>query len=267
MKLPLKNKRIVVTRDTKQSYHLIRNIQKLGGTVIHFPVICIREIDDWHDCDQEISHLESYDWLIFTSMNGARHFLNRLNKRGKNITGRRIAVLSRKIALFFKKQGIPVALVPEDFQLSGLMKALDSLPLNAERILLPVSNLSDDLLMNFLKIRGCEVKKIQVYRTVANTRLNRNELYPLLQKGMIHCLTFFSPSAFKFFVEIVGHDIISVLAGQKIPIAVIGGTTARVITEHGLHVTIKPEQSSEEYLVEAIVRYFSINNHRDARDG
>jgi uroporphyrinogen-III synthase len=260
MILPLKGKRIVVTRDLKQSVSLIKKIKKLGGTAIPFPVVCIKETDDWSVCDQVIAGLNNYDWLMFTSINGARYFLDRLAKRNKKIGQQKIAVVGKKIAAFLKKRGVKVEIIPEKFQVSGLIKALQVFPFKAKRVILPVSSLADDGLMNFLKGQGCEVKKIQVYRTVANTDLNRSNLYSALKKGMIHCLTFFSPSAFRFFVEIMGNDIITILNDHKTALAVIGDTTARIINDNGLEVTIKPAQSSEEDLVKAIVQYFSTNN-------
>jgi uroporphyrinogen-III synthase len=263
MTLALKNKKIVVTRDIKQSREFIKKIRKFGGIAVNFPVVFIEQVDDWHETDQAIEHLDCYDWIIFTSINGAKYFLNRLKKKHKKIGPQKIAVISSKIAAFIKKQGIQIELVAAKSHVSGLIKELEHLSLNAKRILLPGSNLSDNLLMNYLIIRGCDVTKVQVYRTVANRKLNGREMYLSLKNNSIHCLIFFSPSAFKFFIEVIENDIVSILHEQKTAIAVIGDTTANAINEKGLEVHIKPEHSSEEDLLEAIVQYFTQNHQKD----
>jgi uroporphyrinogen-III synthase len=262
----LKDKKIVVTRDIKQSREFIKKIRKFGGIVVNFPVVCIEQVDDWYEADQAIEHLDSYNWIMFTSINGAKYFLKRLKKKHKKIGPQKIAVISDKIAAFIKKQGIQIELVSEKSHVSGLIKDLEHLSLNAKRILLPGSNLSDNLLMNYLAIRGCDVTKVQVYRTVANSKLNGRELYLSLKNSEIHCLTFFSTSAFKYFIEVIDNDIVSILHEQKTAIAVIGDTTANAINEKGLEVLIKPEHSSEENLLEAIVQYFNLNHQKDQRD-
>ena len=260
MILPLKDKRIVVTRERKQSVSLIKKIKKLGGLAIPFPVMCIKETDDWSAADQVITDLADYDWLMFTSINGARHFLSRLAKKNRKIGQQKIAVISKKVALFCKKRGVRVDVIPGKFQVSGLIEALRSFPIRAERVILPVSNLSDNVLMTFLEEQGCQVSRVRVYRTVANTALSGADLYTGIRNGLIHCLTFFSPSAFRFFIDIMGNDIIAILKDQKTALAAIGDTTAGVINGCGLEVTIKPEQSGENDLVQALVRYYRTNN-------
>ena len=255
MSLPLRNKRIVVTRDKNQAKNFIKRIRDLGGIAVEFPVINIIETDKWEACDTAISDLGKYDWLIFTSVNSAYYFIDRVNKKKKRIHSK-IAVIGKKTADFLVKNDIEIDLMPDKFNAESLLNSFKNISLTGKHVLLPVSNLSDDFLKNGLEKQGCFVDKIIVYHTLANNTLDGKQLRLEIKNGSISCLTFFSPSAFQYFVEILNNDIIHLLAAQNIPIAAIGDTTARAIIKNGLQVQIKPEQSSEESMLDEIINFF-----------
>ena len=81
----LKGKRILVTRARSQALSLVQRIESLGGEVVEFPTIEIRPPESYGPLDRAIKQIASYDWLIFTSVNGVEQFLNRFEKLGKNI--------------------------------------------------------------------------------------------------------------------------------------------------------------------------------------
>ena len=79
-RLPLFGQRIVVTRDRLQSADLADPLESLGAEALLLPVIEIREPSNPKPLDDAIAQLESYDWMIFTSANGVRHFVDALDK-------------------------------------------------------------------------------------------------------------------------------------------------------------------------------------------
>src|SRR5205085_5402534 len=79
-RLPLFGKRIVVTRAREQADALSSRLHALGADVIEIPTIEILPAADYGPLDRAISGLASYDWLIFTSANGVRFFLDRLDR-------------------------------------------------------------------------------------------------------------------------------------------------------------------------------------------
>src|SRR5262249_46546891 len=79
-RLPLFGKRIVVTRDRRQAAELGDPLEALGAEVISVPTIEICEATDPCPLDNAIARLDSYDWLIFTSANGVRYFIDRLDR-------------------------------------------------------------------------------------------------------------------------------------------------------------------------------------------
>ncbi|HEY3846538.1 MAG TPA: uroporphyrinogen-III C-methyltransferase, partial [Acetobacteraceae bacterium] len=78
-RLPLRGKRIVVTRAKGQSDRLSEKLRELGAQAIELPTIEIAPAADYGPLDRAIANLASYDWLIFTSANGVRAFVERLD--------------------------------------------------------------------------------------------------------------------------------------------------------------------------------------------
>src|SRR5579871_4964460 len=78
-KLPLFGRRIVVTRAPDQAGDLSDRLRALGAEPIELPVISIQSPLDSGPLDRALDQLSSYDWLIFTSVNGVRFFLERLD--------------------------------------------------------------------------------------------------------------------------------------------------------------------------------------------
>jgi hypothetical protein len=79
-RLPLSGRRIVVTRANGRPDPLPARLGALGAAVIEIPTIEIRPAADYAPLDGAIANLSSYDWLIFTSANGVRFFLDRLDR-------------------------------------------------------------------------------------------------------------------------------------------------------------------------------------------
>ncbi|HCI79776.1 MAG TPA: HemD protein, partial [Ktedonobacter sp.] len=69
---PLQGKRVLVTRTRNQASVLSEQLRTLGAIPIEFPTIRIVPPDDWTQLDAALNRLytASYDWLIFTSVNG-----------------------------------------------------------------------------------------------------------------------------------------------------------------------------------------------------
>jgi len=84
-KLPLFGKRIVVTRDRQQAADLAEPLEALGAEALLLPVLEIREAADHARLDHAIANLDSYDWLIFTSVNGVRYFINHLDRSQRDL--------------------------------------------------------------------------------------------------------------------------------------------------------------------------------------
>src|ERR687893_1178144 len=82
---PLFGRRVVVTRARAQAGELSADLEKLGAEVHEFPTIEIRPPEDFGPLDGAIRELDSFSWLIFTSVNGVDAFVERLAHHGLDL--------------------------------------------------------------------------------------------------------------------------------------------------------------------------------------
>ena len=75
--LPLRGRRVLVTRRREQSETLCAAIQAAGGEAVVIPAIEIAPAPDPGDLDRAIGALGDYDWIVFTSANAVRAFRSR----------------------------------------------------------------------------------------------------------------------------------------------------------------------------------------------
>jgi len=77
--LPLFGKRIVVTRSQMQAGKFSKKLSALGADVLEIPVVKGGLPDNKQDFVDALLALNTYDWLVFTSANGVRFFMDRLD--------------------------------------------------------------------------------------------------------------------------------------------------------------------------------------------
>jgi uroporphyrinogen-III synthase len=150
-----------------------------------------------------------------------------------------------------------VDLVPEEFSAAGILRSLQKIDIKGKRFLLPTSNIGREELQKGLCGRGALVDKLTAYRTVPNRDLDVEGMRRRIRAGEIDCITFFSPSAFNFFVDIMGRPVVADIAAGSIKIAAVGPVTARAVRAMDLAVDIQPAVSQEDDLVLALIDYYS----------
>ncbi len=120
---PMFGQRILVTREPASEFELL---EEMGAEIIEFPTIEIAPPQDYSGLDEAIGKINAYNWLIFTSTNGVRYFLDRFFELGNDIRdlkGVRICAIGAKTAAGIKKYGMKVDLIPEEFRAEGLIEA------------------------------------------------------------------------------------------------------------------------------------------------
>ncbi len=95
-RLPLFGQRIVVTRARGQAESLSAKLRALGAEAIELPTIEILPALDSEPLDRAIANLGSYDWLIFTSANGVRFFLERLDQSSTDLRALRARICAHR---------------------------------------------------------------------------------------------------------------------------------------------------------------------------
>ena len=77
---PLRGKTILVTRARAQSEDITSQLEAFGARVIHCPTIEVGPPSNWAQLDASIEKIHEYDWIVFTSANGAHFFFRRLSE-------------------------------------------------------------------------------------------------------------------------------------------------------------------------------------------
>src|SRR5260370_16073497 len=84
-KMPLFGRTIVVTRASATGSDFAAALRRLGADVIQFPTIETAPPKSFAALDKAIAHLDSFDWIIFTSATGVESFIERLKSLGRDI--------------------------------------------------------------------------------------------------------------------------------------------------------------------------------------
>ena len=163
------------------------------------------------------------------------------------LDGKLIAAVGEKTEEALKAEGIRVDLVPEIGSAENLMTSLDGMEVAGRRFLFPKSSIARDVLPTELRDRGAEVEEIVVYRTISPEATALNAVRDALVAGTIDCVAFFSPSAARNVVQMLGRQCF----GETI-VAVIGPTTGAAAKSMGVSVDIVSPETNAEAFVRAI---------------
>jgi len=169
--LPLFGQRIVVTRRTEQAGSFADRLAELGAGVMEVPTIRIEQTTRKEELVDMLLELNSYDWLVFTSVNGVTSFFDLFFKRFhdmRDIGGARIAAVGPATAAKLKELHLQVDLTPEEFSGRKVAEAFAKYETveNLKMCLLRAEAANKDLPLG-LQEMGAIVDDIAVYRASA----------------------------------------------------------------------------------------------------
>jgi uroporphyrinogen III methyltransferase/synthase len=250
-KLPLFQTRIVVTRAREQAGSLSEMLREQGAYVIELPTIEIQHPEDWGPLDAAIAELESYDWVLFTSANGVRFFIERLDASGKDLRRLqgKVCAIGPATAERLRSLHIKVDLMPEEYVAESVLEVFKTYDLAGKRILLPRAKVARDVIPVELRKRGAVVNVVPAYQTVTPEESAKLAAEIFEGDSRPHWITFTSSSTAANFARLC-----SVERLQGVKIASIGPVTSQTIRGLGLQVDLEPERYTMEGLVEALVR-------------
>ena len=84
---PLWGKTVLVTRSRDQASRLVELLNAAGARCLEVPTIEIAPPADFAPLDAALQHLGRYEWVIFTSANGVRAFMDRALSYGTGCPG------------------------------------------------------------------------------------------------------------------------------------------------------------------------------------
>jgi len=257
-KRPLFGRRIVVTRAREQASSFADRLAGAGAEVIEFPTIETVKPQSWESLDRELARLDTYDWIVFTSVNGVKYFVDRLKEIGSDIRalkGVKIQAIGPKTAKAIEDMGVRVDAVPSEYRAEAIIASLGAEGVTGKNILIPRAKVAREVLPDELRKMGANVVVAEAYETVIPDA-RRDEMKKLFEDGKVDVVTFTSSSTVSNFVEMFGkEETLTLLNG--VTVASIGPITSETARKFGLNPVIEPSDYTTEALAQAIERLYA----------
>lgn len=255
---PLFGRGIIVTRAADQAGEFTRLLANHGARVFECPTIQLIPPETYAELDAAIAELSSFEWMIFTSVNGVNSFFARLNELSldSRAIGRcRICAVGPKTDAALFRYGIHADLIPDNYKAEGVVEAFNHVQMKGCRVLFPKADRARDLIPAELHKMGATVVTPVAYRNVVPEALPEAAIVAL-EQGQIHCITFTSSSTVLNLAAIVGENRLLKLL-QDVAVASIGPITSKTCRELGIAVHIEPAEYTLAALTTAIVAHFA----------
>lgn len=248
-KKTLFGKNIIVTRARAQSSTLVEKILSLGGNPIEFPTIKINKIEPNDQLIHAIENLNTYNYIIFTSVNGVNIFFEKLFELGldaRKLGNSKIVAIGKSTDGELRKYGLKADIVPKEFVAESILKELKEVINPSDHILIPRAKEARRYLVDTLK-ELCRVTEIKTYETVVADH-NKNQVLEVLKNEKVGYITFTSSSTVKNFISIIGKANKELLKNVKI--ISIGPITSRTIKDYQLNIY----KEADEYTIDGVLK-------------
>ena len=249
--VPLQGKRVLVTRAQAQAHDLEARLRALGAVPLAFPTIHITPPQDGYAAlDAALRELPTFDWVVFTSVNGVDHVWQRLAVLGLAdhiFTGLQLAAIGPATAAELSVRGLQSAVVPKRFVAEALLEVIPNPA--GKRFLLPRAALARDTLRTGLQDAGAQVIEVPAYDTILPEPSSKT--LAELETG-VDVLTFTASSTVRNFVAQLGQARARLLANQA-QVAAIGPITAETARNLGLRVDVVASEYTIGGLVAALI--------------
>jgi uroporphyrinogen III methyltransferase/synthase len=251
-RLPLFGQRIVVTRPRDEGSRAAMSLETLGAEVLLAPTVQVRPISDPGPLDAAIDRLASYEWLVFTSANGVRFFLERLTARGRDLRALghlKLAAIGPVTAETLGQFHLNADLVPETFRSEALAAALLNRASGCKVLLARADRGRAVLKAELDKL--AEVDQVEVYRNVDAGKLPEL-VVERITGGTIDWVTITSPA-----IAARLHELLPQAArdriGREVRLASLSPVTTEAARSLGWTVAVEADEFTWQGLVRAIV--------------
>ena len=254
---PLFGKRIVVTRAREQAGQLTEMLGAQGAEVIELPFISVEPHFDPKLVSEVLAGIAVYEWIIFTSANGVKHFFDLFYKAYDDIRclgPMRIAAVGAATAKAIEKHRLKVDLIPEKANADALAQELiENEGVESVQILVVTGNQNRESLVQRLESDEGRaiVDTLPVYRTSKNDLSDHPAAARFREEGA-DAVLFTSSSTVKSFVD--QHAALTLGEGAHRPaFGSIGPLTTKSLKDLKLPVAFEaPKASLDHFVVETI---------------
>ena len=224
-------RRVLVARAEDQAGALVAALEAVGLDPVPVPTIAIEFVPGGGPLDEAAARLETFDWVVVTSVNGARAILAAAERVSTSLEAPAWAAIGPATRAILEAQGIEVDVQPRT-STSG--ELAHSIPARAgARVLLIRGDLAAGELPAELGAQGAEVSEIVAYRTLEAPASSRAILREAARDGMPEVVILTSGSSARGLLALAQAGGIDLRGMNAVS---IGPVTADEATELGFHV-------------------------------
>ena len=250
---PLFGKRIGIPRPARQAEQIVNAVVDLGAEPVLMPTIDIRPPADWSEVDRVLAHLDNYDWIVFTSVNGVQGLLGRLWETGgdmRHLGNARIAAIGEGTAQSLAPFHLRADLVPDTFRAEALAEALKP-HVAGKRVLWARASRGRDVLPAELTAAGAQVDELVVYQNIDVEQFDP-AVVAALEAGALDWIGLSSPSIARGLARLIPEATRAHL-GTKIRLASISPITTTAANEAGLPISAEARDHTWPGILQAIM--------------
>lgn len=250
---PLLGRRIVLTRPSGESDDSSRRLEVLGAEAIPAPTVVIRPMEDFAALDDAIARLPSFDWLVFTSPNGVRHFLDRLRAIGRDLRALghlKLAAIGPATAAALAESRLDADLVPPSYRSEDLAAALAP-QASGQSILLARADRGRVVLQEELG-KIARVEQVAVYRN-ADAEALPPGIAERIAEGSVDWITLTSSAIARRLRDLLPDDARAAIASGRVKLAALSPITAAAANELGWPIAAEAGEYTFDGLIAAIV--------------
>lgn len=257
---PLLGRRFALTRADGQQSKMRTALENLGAETLDLPLIKIQPSEDRKLIAEVLAGIATYEWVVFTSSNGAREFMKLFFRAFSDIRSfgpMRIACVGQSTAEIFQSYQLDIEIIAEDSTAEGLAKELVATnSLDSANVLVVTGNRNRDILVDLLEGVGrAIVDTLPVYETDFNDVLLAPDFERFKKKGA-DAIIFTSSSTALSYVE-QSEDIVFDKKALKPIICSFGPQTTKTLEENEMKVELEAFHPSIDGLIHSLMDHFS----------
>ena len=257
---PLLGRRIALTRASDQKSRMCAALETLGAELLDLPLIKIQPTEDRKLIAEVFAGIATYEWVVFTSANGAREFMKLFFRAFSDIRSfgpMRIACVGQATADVLTPYNLEIELIAKDSTAESLAKELvatDSL--DSANILVVTGNKNREIMVDVLEGVGrAIVDTLPVYETDFADVLDAPD-FKKFQKEGADAVIFTSSSTALSYVE-QSEDIVFE-PDARLPIfCSFGPQTTKTLKDNDLAVGLEATHPSLDGLCKSLVEHFA----------
>ena len=262
---PLFGKRIIVTRAVHQAGSLAALLRDEGAQPILAPTIRIAPPRDPGPLRDAVTHLDCYDWILFTSANTVDAVFSSIGEQSLDVralAGAKVCAIGVKTREALRSRGIHADLVPKDSRAEGVIAALRPFLADRTRILLPRAEVAREVLPDSLRHAGAEVDVVTAYQNLPPEPKELERIRGLVDPAEGDAVLFTSSSTVQNLFDLLGQDALNQL--NALELFSIGPITTQTAKRLGLRIAATSPEQTIESLVATVRAYYAPPGDADA---